>query len=145
MAEKNTAQNFDWIWMPHAGHFILSYKCRFFLNTYVNGYVISTVGELWNERAVREICAEVRDPIWFSENRSLKGDAFDSAYFKKFGFEDIGYNRKYETIVFKAKKSNEVCCPYEIDVDKEFEMDGYNNAKDAREGHMALCKKYSKK
>ena len=34
-----------WIWMGHAGHFILGHKCRFHLSTYVNGYIVSTVGE----------------------------------------------------------------------------------------------------
>ena len=32
--------------MPHAGHFICGARCQFKLNTYVNGYIISTVGEL---------------------------------------------------------------------------------------------------
>lgn len=34
------------IWMPHPGHFILRRDCQFRLNTYVNGYIVSTIGEL---------------------------------------------------------------------------------------------------
>jgi len=38
-------QDANWIWMPHAGHFFLWRKCEFRLNTYVNGYIVLTVGE----------------------------------------------------------------------------------------------------
>lgn len=31
--------------MPHAGHFIGGNSCSFHLNTHVNGYIVSTVGE----------------------------------------------------------------------------------------------------
>ena len=34
-----------WVWMPHPGHFIGSQDCKFFLNTYIGGYIVSTVGE----------------------------------------------------------------------------------------------------
>ena len=134
-----------WIWMPHAGHFICGARCEFKLNTYVGKYIVSTVGELWNERAVREIHAKVHDPKWLSKNIILKGDNFDDAYMKEFGFEDIGYNRKFETMVFKAKKSKYKCCPYGIIVLKEMEMDCYNDEVLAFKGHMKLCEKWSKK
>lgn len=35
----------DWIWMPHPGHFIGGFECRFRLNTKVGNVIVSTVGE----------------------------------------------------------------------------------------------------
>ena len=102
----------QWVWMPHAGHYILGHQCLFRLNTYVGGFIVSTVGELWNEQAVRRIHAEVFDADWYVKNKDKKGDEFDSAYMKKFGYEDVGCDRKYETMVFHAQKSKVKCCPY---------------------------------
>ena len=133
-----------WVWMPHAGHFILGHKCQFKLNTYVGGYIVSTVGELELDRASKEIHAEIYDKKWFDKNKHLKGDDFNYAYFKRFGFEEIGMNRTYETMVFKAKKSKHKCCPFEIIVSKEVDFRGYNKPEDAFKGHMELCKKWSK-
>ena len=134
-----------WIWMPHAGHFICSNSCRFKLNTYVGKYIVSTVGELWNERVVREIHAQVYDNEWLNKNKHLLGDTFDHAYMKRFGYEEIGCDRKYETMVFKARKSEHKCCPYEIIVSEEVDFGGYNTSEDAYKGHLRLCKKWSKK
>jgi hypothetical protein len=134
-----------WIWMPHAGHFICSDHCIFHLNTYVGGYVVSTVGELWNERAVREIHAKIYAPEWLQENAHLKGDEFDSAYMRKFGYEEIGCDRKYETMVFKAQKSNNKCCPYKIIVSEQVESNAYNEPEDAYKGHLELCEKWAER
>lgn len=106
----------DWIWMPHAGHFIGGSSCRFHLNTYVGDYIVSTVGEY--------------DP---------KGRGWGK-------FEQLGYDRLYETMVFRAIKETEptaMCCPYTILVSEEMEMDGYNDPVEAYNGHLALCKKWS--
>jgi len=136
-----------WIWMPHPAHFICARDCEFFLSTYVGKYIVSTVGELWLSRSSREIHADVYDKKWLVENRHLLGDAFDSAYMKRFGFDDIGCDRKYETMVFKAVKAEvkNSCCPYRIDVRKEVDFLGYNDPNLARQGHMKLCNKWSEK
>jgi hypothetical protein len=140
-------QSSKWIWMPHAGHFICGNDCRFHLSTYVGKYVVSTVGELWSCRSTREIHAGVYDPVWLANNKHLHGDEFDHAYMIKFGFEEIGCNRKYETKVFKAKKSPEKksCCPYRIIVEGELDFEGYNKPEDARIGHLKMCKKWGTK
>jgi len=138
----------NWVWMPHAGHFILSSQCQFKLNTYVGKYIVSTVGELWNVRVVREIHAKVFDLKWFNKNKHKQGDDFDMAYMKKFGFEDLGYERKYETMVFKAKKTKEaeaMCCPYEVSDYNNIDYVGYSTAVEAYKGHLKLCEKWSKK
>ena len=135
----------NWVWMPHHGHLIIGYACRFHLNTYVGGYIVSTVGEWWPERSSREIHARVYDPEWLAENQHLLGDTFDHAYMKKFGFEEIGVGRTYETMVFKATKDTEnICCPWKMDRSPYVEMDGYTTAADAYQGHLKLCEKYSK-
>lgn len=134
-----------WIWMPHAGHLIVASKCQFHLNTYVGGYIVSTVGEYWPERGVREIHAAVYDATWLHENKHLRGDIFDHAYMKRFGYETIGCDRKFETMVFKARKDKNKCCPYRIIVGKDVDMRGYNKAEEARMGHLQLCDKWSKK
>ena len=102
----------DWLWMPHPGHFICAYDCRFRLNTYVNGFIVSTVGEL-----------------------VLNGK-----------IEEIGSGRLYETMVFKAKKSTHICCPYEavFSGDNEIDFDGYNTPEEAYEGHLNMCEKWHK-
>lgn len=133
-----------WVWMPHAGHFILGDKCRFHLNTYVGKYIVSTVGELWNDEQVRRIHASIHNPEWYSENKDLKGDYFDNAYFKEFGFEALGLRHKYESMVFRARKSSNKCCPYEIIVEKNYDEQRYDTDEEAMAGHMKLCNKWSK-
>ena len=126
----------NWIHMPHPAHLIISRRCEFVLATYVGKYIVSTVGEYWPDRIIREIHAEVHDPKWFSENKHLQGDYFNNAYFKKFGYEQIGANRIYETMVFKAKKSKSKCCAYTIISGKSIDFDGYNTPEKAFKGHM---------
>lgn len=128
----------NWIWMPHPAHLCVSDNCRFKLATYVGGYIVSTVGEYVPDSSVREIFNKIR-------NLNLKGmgDEREADFLKKNDFEEIGYDRKYETMVFKAKKSKLECCPYEIIVSKEVDMEGYNDAKSAYKGHLRLCKKWS--
>ena len=134
-----------WIWMAHAGHFILSKECQFKLNTYVGKYIVSTIGELWTDRSSRRVLAHIYNPKWYKENQDLKGDDFDSEYFKQFGFEEVGVGIKYETMVFKAKKSKHECCPYVMKTPNELDFMGYDTPEDATKGHMKMCKKWSKK
>lgn len=130
-----------WIWMPHAGHLIVGHQCQFKLNTYVGEYIVSTVGEYMPDSAVREILAESRKMFLKG-----KGDEREADWLKKNnGFETIGCDRKYETMVFKAVKSTYKCCPYKINVSKEMDMQGYNTPEDAYKSHLELCDKWSKK
>ena len=73
----------NWIWMPHAGHFICGNRCRFKLNTYVGKYIVSTVGEMPHDEISKK----------YNSNNTP--------------FQEIGCNRMYETMVFKARKSTE--------------------------------------
>jgi hypothetical protein len=155
----------DWIWMPHAGHLCIAYMCRYHLNTYVNGYIVSTVGEylppydalrILLETRIRypklsfdadgnlirdEIPEDLREKIL-----ALKGDAFEGAYLKVFGFEELGLNRTYETMVFKAEKNEDAssqCCPWRAS-GSCLDMEGYNDAVSAYQGHIELCEKWAK-
>lgn len=59
--------------------------------------------------------------------------------------QEIGYNRKFETFVFRAVKSKDKCCPYYIQVDKQVDSQGYTDSGAAFAGHMKLCKKWSER
>lgn len=113
LADEEKMDKSNWIWMPHAGHLCVGSKCQFKLNTYVNGYIVSSVGE------------------W------LPHDSKDGK------FEEIGYDRLYETMVFKAKKSDNKCCPYEQDSGSDIDFEGYKKASEATLGHIAMCEKYA--
>lgn len=130
-----------WIWMGHAGHFILGHKCRFKLCTYVKGYIISTVGEYIPDNSIID--------IYHPEFKHLKGDEKEHAYRVKYNCESIGCGDKdkYETMVFKAKESEDKdsCCPYRIVVEDSFDERRYETAKEATDGHYELCRKYDKK
>jgi len=106
----------NWIWMPHAGHFIQSNLCQFRLNTYVGGYIVSTVGELK------------------TDYKNQSGN-----------YEEITIGRKYETMVFRATKGESECCPYVIEVENQVDFRSYNDPVKATEGHYELCVIWSKK
>ena len=133
-------------WFGNAGHLIVGHWCRFHLCTEVNGYLVSTVGEYWPERSTREIHAEVHDPRWLAKNAHLKGDYFDAAYFARFGYETIGCDRTYETMVFKAGApcTAKGCgCGLPTIDGSELDFKGYNDAASATAGHMAMVAKYA--
>lgn len=129
----------NWEHMPHAGHLIIGQDCRFHLNTKVGKYIVSTVGEYFPDEGIREI---------FAKSRRVKlegmGDARRADYMRKIGYEDIGLDRKYETMVFRAQKSERDCCPWEMKSPSNIDMRGYNDPGEARKGHIAMCRKYAK-
>lgn len=138
----------NWKWFGHAGHLCVAQWCRFHLCTQVGGYLVSTVGEYWPPRAVREIHAKIHDVAWFNANCGLLGDNFDSAYMKRFGFEEIGFGRTYETMVFKAGTpcTDEKCGCGLPEIDgSELDFRGYSSVKNATNGHHELCETWAAK
>lgn len=137
----------EWRWFGIAAHFICSQDCRFHMATQVGPWLVSTVGQLWPGRPVREIYAEHRDAVWFAKNKHLLGDAFDHAYMRRFGYEEIGCNRLFETMVFRAGApcSAEGCeCGMPSLGDASgLDMASYNDAGSATRGHMAMCEKWA--
>lgn len=125
------------VWMPHAGHLCVGRQCQFHLNTYVNGYIVSTVGEYVPDAPVRRIMRESR-----GRRLDLKGDEERA----EFGFEEIGDQRLYETMVFRGGPDDKwQCCPYVATDWSELEMEGYMTATDAYQGHLKYVAKYRNK
>lgn len=131
-----------WVWMPHPGHFICCNDCRFHLNTYVGGYIVSTVGEYEPDMAIRERYAQSRGIVLEGMGDARRDDAM-----KKLGYEKLGIDRIYETMVFPAVRGPKVdgCCPWRMSDCSSIDFAGYNTAEDARIGHMKLCQKWAKK
>jgi|SRR6266853_2466893 len=128
----------QWVWMPHAAHFICGNDCRFHLATYVGDYIVSTVGEYLPDSEVREIIASVK-----KIKLEGRGDIRLADFMKKCGYQDLGVDRKYETMVFKGRKQDKhKCCPYRIEDYTEIDCNGYNKAEDAYKGHLELCEKW---
>lgn len=140
----------NWKWFGHAGHLIVARHCQFHLTTQVGNYLISTVGEYWPERSSREINASIYDPAWHAAHNHLRGDDYDAAYMKRFGFENIGANGKYETLVFKLGKETCKVKDFGCGLPRPFdwcEVDGrrYDLAGEATAGHYKFCRKWAKK
>lgn len=114
-------------WFGHVGHFCCGQWCRFHLTTLVNGYLISTLGEYVHP--MHSQGSERKEAEWLQDN---------------WPGEDIGYGRKYETMVFIAGEpcSSEKCGCGLPSIGTELECIGYNRSKEATEGHMSMIEKY---
>ena len=141
--KKNEISQDQWHWFGSAGHFICAQWCRFHLCTLIGNYLVSTVGEYVPDETVREIHCEIH-----GITLEGRGDARLADYMNKVGFQELGYKRTYETMVFKAGApcTAEGCnCGLPSLADGcELEADGYNDAGAATKGHLALCHKYAK-
>jgi hypothetical protein len=134
----------SWVFMPHPAHLCVADRCKFYLATYVNGYIVSTVGEYIPDRDILKITRR-QD----KELMALNGDAFERMYAKKYRCEDIGCDRKYETGVWIAKPMEydkecapeDMCCKWKITGD-QLDFGAYNSPLPAYEGHMAMCEKW---
>ena len=118
----------EWEFYGNAGHYICGQWCRFHIATKVGPWLVSTVGEYvppfasgGSERTERE---------WLSKN---------------FPGEDIGYNRKYETMVFPAGNPCPCGCGMPMIDGDELATNGYNTAAEATAGHFELCNEFSEK
>jgi hypothetical protein len=128
----------EWRWFGCAGHLIVSRDCRFHLCTQIGDFLVSTVGEYFPNESVREILARTRGVTLEGQ-----GDAREADYMRKLGYEEIGFGRTYETMVFRT--TGDVCdapgCACGLPkVDyRELACDGYMTAGAATLGHMKLC------
>jgi len=122
-----------WKWSGIACHFICGSRCRFHMGTVVGKYLISTVGEMLDEQ----------------RRGSLRTDEF-------YGMApeycaDIGYQRKYETMVFRLKqrrgKNRSTCDCLRCRYDQMDQVDFLpaNTAGEAERNHMKLCRKWARK
>lgn len=143
LAQRKRISAKDWQWYGNAGHFICSDWCRFHLLTIVGDYLVSTVGEYIPDAPVREIMAESRGVTLVGMGDDRRAD-----YMKKIGFEEVGFRRTYETMVFKL--GNEHCTEADCGCNmpmvgdwQEQDFDGYNSRGEATAGHYALCHKWA--
>lgn len=120
----------DWKWFGNAGHFICGEWCRFHLCTQVGCWLVSTVGEYIPP--ILSQGSEQKEAVWLKRHPTG---------------QEIGLGRTFETMVFMAGKpcSDEICgCGLPEISGSELDVGCYNSRKDATEGHLALCLKWSK-
>ena len=143
MLNRRTMPREKWQWFGSPGHFICARDCRFHLCTRIGKVLVSTVGEYLPDSNVRDILAQSRGIV-------LKGRGDDrlADWMTRCGYEDIGHQRKYETMVFRL--SGKVCATQdcgcglpEIEA-SGLDFNGYNAAGDATRGHYAMCMKWAK-
>jgi hypothetical protein len=127
--------------MPHAGHLIIGPWCRFHVATYVGNYLVSTVGEYVPDEPVREILAQSR-----GITLQGRGDARLADWQQRCGYQELGYQRLYETMVFVAAPNPEYpCCPWTAADWSEIAMRGYMEPNEAMDGHLELCREWAGK
>jgi len=107
-----------WKWFGLPGHLIVAHDCSHHLCTRVDKYLISTVGcyRPFHKRKPNEILP----------------------------MEEIGYNRFFETYVFKITKGSCECgCGKPNTNGCEIASLGANTAQEADKNHIKMCKKYA--
>ncbi len=108
-----------WEWFGFAGHLCIGHMCRFHLCTQVGKYLVSTVGDYH--------CSLDQ------ENGKAR---------------EIGCDRLYETMVFKAGKPCDIkecgCRQPELETASGLDMEGYNTGGEAQRGHMKMCAKWAR-
>ena len=118
------------IWMPHAAHFWGGRECQFHLATAIveKRLIVSTIGEFARSR--------VYGPAKLPRPRN-EYDPFELLSQRPGHF--------YETLVFRAKKTRNRCCPFEPRSFRELEKAEFKTPAAAAAGHMAAIKKWSRK
>jgi hypothetical protein len=108
----------NWIWMPHAAHFICGQCCQYHLATYVGRWVVSTVGDYFpngpdgDRKTVG--CDRFYETMVFRASRMPAGDPNCSG------------------------------CKWVQESGTHVDFEGYNDAGEATRGHLAMCEKWSK-
>jgi len=94
------------------------------------------------DETVREILCQSRGIRLVGQ-----GDARLADFMRKVGFEEIGYGRTYETLVFRT--TGDVChaanCACGLPTVDYHELDGrgYTSAGAATLGHLELCRQFA--
>ena len=118
----------DWEWFGLPGHFICAEWCRFHLCTLIGDTLVSTVGK------------------YVHPKDSQGGERGDVLYLiKNPNGAEIGFNRHYETMAFKALgkrcDAEECNCGMPQITGDAIVFKGYNNPGDATRGHHEVCMK----
>jgi len=115
----------EWKWFGLAAHFICGRWCRFHMATQIGQFVVSSVGMYVHPRHSQG--SERKEAEWLRENPEG---------------EDIGCDRKAETMVFRATDCICTCgCGMPmLDFERgEITVRGYKTIADATKGHMEMC------
>lgn len=115
----------DWKWYGTAAHFICGHYCRFHLATLVGDTLVSTVGQMVPPYEIQG--GDLTEDKWLAENPNGK---------------EIGLNRFYETMTFKAGKPcrTDGCnCGLPLTDGESIDFTGYNYSADATRGHYEMC------
>lgn len=120
----------QWKWFGSPGHFICAKWCRFHLCTQVGKFLVSTIGEYVHPRHGKG--SEKDEQKWLELN---------------WPGEDIGYGRKYETMVFRTGKPCTLpgcMCGQPVIDGVELDSRGCNTRQEANANHIELCEKWDK-
>jgi hypothetical protein len=134
--------------LAHAGHFICGHMCQMRRATYVNGYIVSTVGEY--------APSIVFDKERRTDRRYLPNDSAGDLVGMHVRpradddkFEPLGVGpHLYETMVFPARRrkgKGAVCCPYVISDASGLEQVRHMTADEAVKFHEKTVRKYERK
>ena len=121
----------EWRWFGNAAHFICGRWCRFHMATQVGPWLVSTVGEYVHPR--HSGGSEATEEKWLE---------------KHWPGENIGCDRKYETMVFRAGDpcaADECRCGIPTIASEELAMYPANIAGDATRNHMQACREWAAK
>lgn len=127
--KQEVVEAVQWEWYGHNAHFICGRWCRFHMATKVGPWLVSTVGLFVHPR--RSGGGETPEREWLKDNPNG---------------EEVGCDRFYETMVFKAGApcAVEGCgCGLPAINGSEVDFLGYQTAGEARKGHMELCRKWA--
>lgn len=134
----------EWLWFGSPAHFVCALDCRFHMATQVGCVIVSTVGEYLPDHKTRERLATERDI-----KLRGRGDERLHDWFKKTGgYEEIGYRRTYETMVFRIAR--EVCAVKDCGCGMpliaswtELDAKGYSQRGAATFGHREMCAEWA--
>jgi len=104
----------EWRWYGTPGHFICADRCRFHLCTEVGEFLVSTVGMMV--------------PLNIPGKKTPRTQ-----------YEEVGYKRLFETMVFKMKDRCSCGCRMPLIDGVELLCEGYHTAFEANQGHWATC------
>ncbi len=114
----------EWQWFGFSAHFCCGEWCRFHMATRIGDLLVSTVGKYVHPR--NSGASENSEREWLAGNPEG---------------EDIGYDRKYETMMFRVDGECACGCGQPTIDGHELEARGANDSKLARENHMMVCRK----
>lgn len=133
-----------WRWFGSPGHFICARWCRFHLTTQVGPWLVSTVGEYVPVASARTILGEKPSP----RDERLGGELEEAEWVERNGFSDIGCDRKYETMVFRAGEpcaAQDCRCGQPTIDGSEVAAAPANDRRTANENHARLCALFARR